>query len=174
VLELCTRYRKVGHVVDACTACDVQTPPSVLQTKTAAGHRASPGNELGIFEQGSFYDASDLQKYLKAFAPWVPSKTQPKLVSVDGGKAPQSCELSDANCGEADVDIQIAIPLIYPQRVINYQVDDQYYGPREYTYNYFNTFLDALDGSYCNYTAYNITGDSPGMSSLPSMLTAPF
>jgi tripeptidyl-peptidase-1 len=27
----------------------------------------------------------------------------------------------------------------------------------------FNTFLDALDGSYCNYTAYNITGNSPGI-----------
>lgn len=30
----------------------------------------------------------------------------------------------------------------------------------------FNTFLDALDGSYCTYTAYNITGDSPGIDSV--------
>lgn len=28
---------------------------------------------------------------------------------------------------------------------------------------FLNTFLDALDGSYCNYTAYGITGDSPGL-----------
>ena len=27
----------------------------------------------------------------------------------------------------------------------------------------FNSFLDALDGSYCNYTAEGITGDSPGI-----------
>jgi tripeptidyl-peptidase-1 len=27
----------------------------------------------------------------------------------------------------------------------------------------FNTFLDALDGSYCTYTAYGITGDTPGV-----------
>ena len=75
-----------------------------------------------------------------------------------------SCSPSDANCGEANVDNDIAISLVYPQRVVNYQVDDQYYGAKEYTYNYFNTFLDALDGSYCNYTAYGITGDSPGGS----------
>jgi tripeptidyl-peptidase I len=92
----------------------------------------------------------------------VPPSTKPDLVSVDGGTAPQSCKPTDANCEEANVDIDIAAPLIYPQRVVNYQVDDQYYGPREYTFNYFNTFLDALDGSYCNYTAFGITGDSSG------------
>ena len=26
---------------------------------------------------------------------------------------------------------------------------------------FLNTFLDALDGSYCDYRAYGITGDSP-------------
>ena len=37
--------------------------------------------------------------------------------------------------------------LIYPQQVTLYQVDDQYYEPREVaTTNLFNTFLDALDG----------------------------
>jgi tripeptidyl-peptidase-1 len=30
----------------------------------------------------------------------------------------------------------------------------------------FNTFLDALDGSYCTYTAYGITGDTPGVDSV--------
>lgn len=28
---------------------------------------------------------------------------------------------------------------------------------------YLNTFLDSIDGSYCNYTAFGITGDSPGI-----------
>lgn len=45
-----------------------------------------------------------------------------------------------------------------------YQVDDQHYSPAEVAVdNTFNTFLDALDGSYCNYTAYGITGNSPGI-----------
>lgn len=29
--------------------------------------------------------------------------------------------------------------------------------------NTLNTFLDALDGSYCTYSAYGITGNSPGI-----------
>jgi len=28
---------------------------------------------------------------------------------------------------------------------------------------FLNTFLDSIDGSYCNYTAFGITGDSPGI-----------
>lgn len=41
-----------------------------------------------------------------------------------------------------------------------YQVDDFV---EAFTDGGFNTFLDALDGSYCTYTAYGITGDSPGI-----------
>lgn len=60
--------------------------------------------------------------------------------------------------------MQLAISLVYPQQVVNYQVDDAYYAPKEIALdNTFNTFLDALDGSYCSYTAYGITGDSPGI-----------
>jgi tripeptidyl-peptidase-1 len=43
-----------------------------------------------------------------------------------------------------------------------YQVDDLPNALGETgTTGFFNTFLDAVDGSYCNYTAYGITGDSP-------------
>lgn len=54
--------------------------------------------------------------------------------------------------------------MVYPQSVVVYQVDDENYAVAEYVKaNTFNTFLDALDGSYCNYTAYGITGDSPNI-----------
>jgi tripeptidyl-peptidase-1 len=34
-----------------------------------------------------------------------------------------------------------------------------------------NIFLDALEGSYCTYSAYNITGDSPAIDSMyPDLL----
>jgi tripeptidyl-peptidase-1 len=47
-----------------------------------------------------------------------------------------------------------------PQTITLYQVDDNI---EAFTDGGFNTFLDALDGSYCTYTAYNnITGDTPG------------
>lgn len=54
--------------------------------------------------------------------------------------------------------------MIYPQVVTLYQVDDQIYEPEEVaTTNLFNTFLDALDGSYCTYEAYGEKGDDPNI-----------
>lgn len=45
-----------------------------------------------------------------------------------------------------------------------YQTDDDIYEPQEVaTTNLFNTFLDALDGSYCSYSAYGETGDDPAI-----------
>lgn len=43
-----------------------------------------------------------------------------------------------------------------------YEVDDLPNSSGETnTTGFLNTFLDSIDGSYCNYTAYGITGDSP-------------
>lgn len=58
------------------------------------------------------------------------------------------------------LDIQVAYSIVWPQRVRVFGVDDAYY-QNSTPIGLFNTFLDAIDGSYCNYTAYNITGDSP-------------
>jgi tripeptidyl-peptidase-1 len=58
------------------------------------------------------------------------------------------------------LDLVVAYPIIYPQNVRLYNVDDLYWEVNT-TQGYFNTFLDTLDGSYCNRTAFNITGDSP-------------
>jgi tripeptidyl-peptidase-1 len=49
---------------------------------------------------------------------------------------------------------------IKPQTITLYQVDDPIEAPTD---GGFNTFLDALDGSYCTKTAYGITGDTPGI-----------
>lgn len=54
--------------------------------------------------------------------------------------------------------------LIYPQTVTLYQTDDDIYEPQEVaTTNLFNTFLDALDGSYCTYTSDGETGNDPAI-----------
>jgi tripeptidyl-peptidase-1 len=58
------------------------------------------------------------------------------------------------------LDIEVAYPIVYPQRVRVFGVDDRHY-QQSLPSGMFNTFLDAIDGSYCNRTAYNITGDSP-------------
>jgi tripeptidyl-peptidase-1 len=62
--------------------------------------------------------------------------------------------------GESNLDFQLAYPLIFPQNITLFQTDDRYYaattGPES---GFFNTFLDGIDESYCNYSAFGETGD---------------
>lgn len=63
---------------------------------------------------------------------------------------------------ETELDLQISYPQIYPQQIIQYQVDDT---PTEanYIYNgFFNNLLFAIDGSYCQTVgADNVALDPP-------------
>lgn len=114
-------------------------------------------NSLGLYETGDTYAQADLDLFYKQFAPNVPQGTHPILDSVDGGQAPVPVG-SSYETGESIIDMDIAFSLVYPQTVTLYQND-----PESVAYSDgFNNFLDALDGSYCSYTAYGITGNSPG------------
>jgi len=74
------------------------------------------------------------------------------------------------------LDFDSSWPLIYPQGIVLFQEDDEYYestgnfngfwNSKNYSSDYFEifkltfeAFLDALDGSYCTYSAYGETGD---------------
>jgi tripeptidyl-peptidase-1 len=59
--------------------------------------------------------------------------------------------ISVLNAGaESDLDFQISYPIIWPQNSILFQTDDMQY-ENDYTFQGFlNTFLDAIDGSYCS------------------------
>lgn len=116
------------------------------------GTLADKSNRLGIFEiDDQKYAQKDLNQFYKSFAPSIPAGTGPKVDNIDGGSAPGP--VSGAG-GEADLDFDIAIPIVYPQGTELYQTvannDD-----------IFNTFLDAVDGSYCTRSAYGETGDDP-------------
>ncbi|KAK3117512.1 hypothetical protein LTR53_001029 [Teratosphaeriaceae sp. CCFEE 6253] len=105
----------------------------------------------------------DLDLYIQKYAPFIPAGTGPIALSIDGATlgVPAGSEL---NTGESDIDLGVALPLIYPQTITIYQTDDDLqYTDFPNLHGFLNTFLDALDGSYCNYTAYGITGDSPGV-----------
>lgn len=65
---------------------------------------------------------------------------------------------SPTNGGESDLDLTIAYSIIYPQKVTLYQVDDAYEAVS--TEGFLDTFFDALDGSFCTYSAYGQTGDN--------------
>jgi len=69
---------------------------------------------------------------------------------------------SPLNTGESNVDFGLAQSLIYPQSLVVYQIDDIPNALGETgTTSIGNTFLDSIDESYCSYTAFGITGDSP-------------
>ena len=122
-----------------------------------------PGNSLGVYETYDAFSQEDLDLFFAEFAPYVPQGTTPKVLSVDGGTAPVAVA-DPRNGGESDIDIELGYALIYPQKVTVYQVDDlpNASGLTNDT-GFLNTFLDSVDGSYCNYSAFGITGDSPGI-----------
>lgn len=72
--------------------------------------------------------------------------------AIDGAVAPVPVKQAG---GESDLDFQLAYPIVYPIEIVLYQVDDPVYANYEIpTQGFGNTFLDALDGSYCTYTAF--------------------
>ncbi|KAI2787404.1 Aorsin [Penicillium oxalicum] len=144
-------------------SCGQNMTPACIKAlyKIPDASKANKQNSLGLYEQGDYFAKADLDLFYKQYAPWVPQGTYPIPALIDGANfsVPPSSSL---NAGESDIDIDLATALIYPQTVTLYQVDDQLYEPEEVaTTNLFNTFLDALDGSYCTYSAYGETGNDP-------------
>nr|POF15305.1 aorsin [Quercus suber] len=148
--------------------CDIAITPACIQAlyqfKPLNPHtKVSSNNSMGIFEEGDFYAQEDLNSFFTNFTSYIPNGTHPTLDSIDGGYAPIA-NLADAG-GESDLDFELAIPIIYPQTTTLYQTDDLYYaeGGNGSTYGIFNTFFDAIDGSYCTYSAYGETGNDPAL-----------
>ncbi|CAD6569007.1 MAG: Tripeptidyl-peptidase sed1 [Alectoria sarmentosa] len=140
--------------------CDVAAIPLCIKTlyNITTPTKNAAGNQLGIFEDlDDMYSQTDLNDFFLTLAPNIPQGTHPTLDSIDGATAPTT--VTDAG-PESDLDFQISYPIIYPQNSILFQTDDDVY-EANYTYEGFlNNFLDAIDGSYCTYTAFNETGNS--------------
>ncbi|KAF2763111.1 putative alkaline serine protease AorO [Pseudovirgaria hyperparasitica] len=138
--------------------CDSMVTPECIATmyNITKATKAAKGNELGIFEEGDYYSETDLVEFFATFAPNIPLLTQPILRGIDGGFAPMAVA-----GGESNLDFQISYPIIYPQNSVLFQTDDIFYASGlEGGGGFLNTFLDAIDGSYCNYTAFGLTGNS--------------
>ncbi|KAK3678498.1 hypothetical protein LTR78_001795 [Recurvomyces mirabilis] len=125
-------------------------------------HLKDSVNALGLFEDGDFYAQSDLNAFFTQYAPNVPNGTHPIPAFIDGAKAPVAAS-DPTNTGESDIDMDMSYSLIYPQDVVLYQVDDSFYSADYNLTGFFNTFLDALDGSYCTYNYDGLAGDTPGV-----------
>lgn len=146
------------YVTAACMRALYQIPNNTL---------ASPGNELGIFESlDDHYSRYDLDVFFSTLYPYIPNGTYPIEKSIDGAVGSiEELGYPEEDAGvESDLDFQASWPLIWPQGTVLFQTDDEYYEINQTSattpyLGFYNTFFDALDGSYCAYSAYNETGD---------------
>ncbi|KAH8814814.1 peptidase S8/S53 domain-containing protein [Xylogone sp. PMI_703] len=148
------------------STCDEAITPACVAAlyKIPKGTSAHPGNSLGIFESElQFYYQPDLDSFFTTFAKQIRNGTHPEAANIDGGQ--QSTPDPYYAGGEVNLDLMLAYPIVYPQTLTIYQVDDYIVQANQndtYTFG-FNTFLDALDGSYCTFSAYNETGNDPNL-----------
>ena len=137
------------------------------------GTLAAPGNELGIFTgkclstkrmidrlrliEGDVWDPYALEIFLTEYAPNIPNTTTPIIKSIDGNV------FADDNEGIAMAGmLELSYPIIWPQNSKVFLTDDTYYEalPYSVTEAIGNTFLDALDGSYCTSCSYGECGNN--------------
>ncbi|KAI1740761.1 subtilisin-like protein [Xylaria scruposa] len=156
-----------GYPNPNSTTCSIYVTADCTraQYNIPKGSTKSAGNQLGIFESlDDHYSKKDLDEFFKTAYPdlKVPTGTYPEERLIDGaiGAIETPSPIYPLEVGlESSLDFDSAWPLIYPQGTVLYQTDDEYY---EHTGNFtgfWNTFLDAIDGSYCNYAAFGEKGN---------------
>lgn len=128
-------------IVPDCLRALYLIPPVLTNLQT---------NPYGIVEYSpQAYLQSDLDLFFANYSKRQVHKS-PNLVSIDGGY-PQTVNQSFGFNGESDLDLEYGLTLVNPIPINLYQVGDPYESGS------FNTFLDALDGSYCTFEG----GDDP-------------
>ncbi|KAH7038297.1 peptidase S8/S53 domain-containing protein [Microdochium trichocladiopsis] len=150
------------------TSCDVNIVADCLRQQygiTQLQGKAQPGNELGIFESlDDHYSKHDLDVFFSTLYPHIPNGTYPIEKGIDGAvgavEEATTIPIDAGPGGESSLDFDSAIPLIYPQKTVLFQTDDEWYEQDQVKnttkfFGFYNTFLDAIDGSYCSYQGGN-------------------
>ncbi|KAI9845406.1 MAG: hypothetical protein M1837_004884 [Sclerophora amabilis] len=146
------RQINIKGIIDQLEDCDQFIVPNCLRAlyRFPPGISANPRNSYGIVEYTpQAYLQSDLDLFFQNFSSRLVGQS-PILASIDGG-IPQTTMKGFEYNGESDLDLQYAMTLVYPLNVTLYQVGDTEQSGS------FNTFLDAIDGSYCTFEG----GDDP-------------
>lgn len=134
---------------DDLSTCDVAITPACVAAlyQIPPGKTSNPNNSMGIFESElQFYTQLDLDSFFTNFTKEIKNGTKPVPANIDGGM--QSIEDPYEAGGEVNLDLMLAYPIVYPQTITLYNVDDFIVQANQndtYTFG-FNTFLDALDG----------------------------
>jgi len=115
----------------------VPAAPSVVNAK----------NALEIFEEGYYDGKEDLNLFYQNFSLSIPQNTHPNVSFIDQALPTASNPYA---AGEFSLDVELAYPIVYPQKITLFPTDDTYYVENSsYDSGLFNTFLDALDGVIC-------------------------
>jgi tripeptidyl-peptidase-1 len=120
----------------ACIAALYKIPPI---------ESVHPNNTFGIYETGDRFDPVSLDLFFKMFTD-IPQGTRPIEQDIDLNNPDDF-----PDDGESDLDLQAAYPIIFPQEILLYQVDDTFYADTVFDRRgggFLNDFLDALDGVF--------------------------
>ena len=109
-----------NEISDALTAIEADLPEDVqkcgkqitiaciraLYNLPNGTAEAVPGNEVGTFQQGSYFSEEDINNYFKTFAPHVPQGTFPINATIDGASYSVPID-SELNTGEGNLDVDV-------------------------------------------------------------------
>lgn len=156
-LDKCT-----DAMTPACIAALYKIPPSTILHPNAS-------NKMGVYEtEFQRWDQTDLDIFFTRYTNGrIPNGTHPAGYSIDGGRGNATFQQwpTSNNGDEASLDLDLAYPIVYPQEIGVWSENDLHYQHwiKNDTWLWgFNQFLDAVDGSYCTFSAYGETGDYPG------------
>ena len=122
-------------VTSNLSACDTAITPDCLRAlyNFTQPTSAQANNSLGIFTAaGNHYAQEDLDMFFANYSSNIPPGTHPIPDLINGAQGPTTVDQAST---EADLDFEVAYPIVYPQNLTLYQLGGS-----------FNSFLDAIDG----------------------------
>jgi tripeptidyl-peptidase-1 len=99
----------VANLSSDLQGCGTNMTPTCIKAmyKIPNATKKTPGNSLGLYEQGDYFAESDIDLFYAEYAPWVPQGTYPIPALIDGANYSVP-PYSALNGGEADIDIDMA------------------------------------------------------------------
>ncbi|KAM3429371.1 hypothetical protein NHJ13734_008196 [Beauveria thailandica] len=155
---------------DSLETCDKNITPKCIRALYGipVATLKDKSNALGVFEtQDMSHSQEDIDQFYRDMKLDIPQGFGPETVSINGGIGP--VPQKDAGV-EADLDMQIAQPLIYPQKILNYQVKYSYSNTTNFNY-VFNDFLDAFSGPFCKDNGDEGSGKLCNKLAIPHVLS---
>ncbi|KAJ5389262.1 Rattus norvegicus CLN2 is a lysosomal protease Precursor [Penicillium cataractarum] len=146
--------------------CDKLITPDCIRAmyKIPLATKSHPQNSLGIFQEDNYFHAEDLDLFFENQTTNIPPGTRPleaMIANADGGGSPSKFGLESA------LDLQVAYPIVHPQTITVYQTND-HLDAQDSSRGFLDSFLNAIDGSYCTDCASKHCGDGKRANPNPS------